>query len=203
MDFGSYEPSTTPRATSSATTSRGSPSASISGASQTARRPTVRPPSRRSAEAAIRTIASRSSLAGSPAPTASTRPAGVWPAAASEVAKSLALSSPKEASERSSPPTLRSSSSSAPSKVSSSRIGITRTSVATSQGWSTTTRRCTMIQPPARCQAPSPSARHAFAMGCLSVYPRPAGRDASVRAPSRAPEPAPGHRTGRPSPARC
>ncbi len=41
---------------------------------------TVRPPSRRSAEAATRTTVSRSSVAGSPMPTTSRRPAGTSPA---------------------------------------------------------------------------------------------------------------------------
>ncbi len=53
--------------------------ASASGVSQTARRWTVRPPSRRSAAAATRTIASRSSPSGSPKPTTSTRPAATSP----------------------------------------------------------------------------------------------------------------------------
>ena len=57
-----------------------------SGVSQIARRLTVRPPSRRSAAAATRTTVSRSSVAGSPRPTARSRPLEVSPPAASAVA---------------------------------------------------------------------------------------------------------------------
>ena len=59
---------------------------------------TARPPRRRSAEAPTRTTVSRSSVAGSPMPTVRSRPAGSSPAAASDVAKRLPVSSPKAAS---------------------------------------------------------------------------------------------------------
>ena len=55
------------------------PSASASGVSQIARRWTVRPPRRRSAEAATRTHVSRSRFAGVPRPTTSSRPPAVSP----------------------------------------------------------------------------------------------------------------------------
>ena len=142
MAAGSKLPSTTPRARSSATT--GAPPSSAPGRSpsQIASVRTGRPASRRSTVAPRCTTVSRSSSPSGPVPRARRRPAGSSPAAASAVAKRLPVSSPNAARARSSAPLRRSSSPSGPSNEGSGATGTARTSAATSQGWSVTTRSC-------------------------------------------------------------
>src|ERR1044071_665656 len=107
---------------------------------------TSRPASRRSAEAPTLRTVSRSRSAASPARTARSLPALIWPEAplpARTLLKRLPFSSPKSASDLSSPPDRLSSSPRGPEKAGWPRIGTASTSALMSHGWSATTRTCT------------------------------------------------------------
>ena len=123
-------------------------SASASGVSQIARRLTVRPPSRRSAEAPTRTTVSRSSVARIAQPD-DEQPAGRQLAGGRERGREALAGQLAEGDER------LQLAAGAPVELAERAVegglggdGTTRTSRGTSHGWSVTTRSCTGVGPP-------------------------------------------------------